>query len=148
MTGLTYEKVSKTKGRLQSLTSLTPSEFEILAELVDKSLKHRMKMQTIQGDDRNNREFVIYKNSPLPTENDRLLFVLLFLKQNITQDLLATIFDMPQSKVHYWLYLMLHSLRDALRSSGDAPHRDKDALLKAIVEEAFPLFAKMESSEA
>lgn len=146
MAGLTYDQVIKTKGRLLSLTSLTPNEFEILAESVDKSLKHRMKMKTIQGDDRNNRAFVIYKNSPLPTAKDRLLFVLIFLKQNITQDLIATIFDMPQSKVHYWLYTMLESLKDALRASGDAPSRDKDALLKSIIEEASPLFAKMESS--
>ena len=139
MTGLTYDQVIKTKGRLLSLTSLTPNEFDILAESVDKSLKHRMKMKTIQGNDRNSRSFVIYKNSPLPTAKDRLLFVLIFLKQNITQDLMATLFDMPQSKIHYWLYTMLESLKDALRASGDAPSRDKDALLKSIIEEASPL---------
>lgn len=148
MPGLTYEQVSKTKGRLQSLTSLTQVEFDILADLVDKSLKYRMEMQTIQGEDRKNREFVIYKNCPLATKNERLLFVLLFLKQNITQDLLATIFDMPQPKVHYWLYVLLQSLQDALRSSGDAPGRDKNALIRAITEEALPLFARMGSSGA
>ena len=148
MTGLTYDQVVKTKGRLQSLTSLNETEFEILSESVDNSLNHRMKMLTIQGTERTSREFVMYKNSPLNTAKDRLLFVLLFLKQNITQDLMATIFDMPQSKVHEWLYTMLNALRDALIKSGDAPCRDKEALLKAIIEDAFPLFAKMESSEA
>ena len=147
MTGLTYEKVIKIKGRLQSLTSLNQKEFETLAELVEQSLNHRMKMLTIQGSERDNREFVIYSNSSLTTDKDRLLFVLLFLKQNITQDLMATIFDIPQPKIHYWLYTMLNSLRDALRRSGDAPRRDKEALLRAIVEEAYPLFAKTESSE-
>ena len=146
MSALTYEKIIKTKDRLQSLTSLNEPEFKNLSILVDQSLKHRMKMQTIQGGERK-KQFAFYKNSPLSTAEDRLLFVLLFLKQNINQDLLATIFDMPQSKIHHWLYTMLYALRDALQSSGDAPSRDKDALLKAIVEEAFPFFAKMESNE-
>lgn len=148
MAGLNYDQVIKTNGRLLSLTSLTPNEFDILAESVDESLKHRMKMKTIQGDKRNGRSFVIYKNSPLPTAKDRLLFVLIFLKQNITQDLMATIFDMPQPKVHYWLYTMLESIRDALRASGDAPSRDKEALLKSVIEDAYPLFVRMESSAA
>lgn len=148
MAGLNYDQVIKTNGRLLSLTSLTPNEFDILAESVDESLKHRMKMKTIQGDKRNGRSFVIYKNSSLPTAKDRLLFILIFLKQNITQDLMATIFDMPQPKVHYWLYTMLESIRDALRASGDAPSRDKEALLKSVIEDAYPLFVRMESSAA
>lgn len=148
MAGLNYDQVIKTNGRLLSLTSLTPNEFDILAESVDESLKHRMKMKTIQGDKRNGRSFVIYKNSSLPTAKDRLLFILIFLKQNIIQDLMATIFDMPQPKVHYWLYTMLESIRDALRASGDAPSRDKEALLKSVIEDAYPLFVRMESSAA
>ncbi|WP_395093070.1 transposase family protein [Armatimonas sp.] len=143
MKGLTYEAVIKTKGRLLSLTSLTEEEFAILSALADKALIHRMKMQTIQGKERNNRKFSVYKNSSLPTANDRLLFVLLFLKHNITQDLMASIFDMPQPRIHEWLYTMLHTLKDALINSGDAPCRDKDALLKAITEDAIPLFVKM-----
>jgi hypothetical protein len=148
MNGLTYETVIKTKGRLLSLTSVTEEEFSILSILVDKALLHRMKMQTIQGNERKNRKFSVYKNSPLLTAYDRLLFVLLFLKQNITQDLMATIFNMPQPRVHEWLYTMLHALKDALINSGDAPCRDKDALLKAITEDAIPLFVKMELKDS
>ena len=143
MNSLTYESVIKTKGRLLSLTSITEEEFAILSILVDKALLYRMKMHTIKGEERKNRNFSIYKNSPLPTANDRLLFVLLFLKQNITQDLMATIFDMPQPRIHEWLYTMLHVLKDALNNSGDAPSRNKDALLKAITDDAIPLFVKM-----
>lgn len=147
MIGLVYDDVIKNNGRLISLTSLEQCEFEPLAKEVDEALKHQMKMFTLKGEIRKNKNFRIYKNTPLKTPNDRLLFVLMFLKNNITQELMATIFDMPQPKVHYWLYNMLIALRNALRNSGDAPSREKNALLKAITDEGNPLFARMVSNE-
>jgi hypothetical protein len=146
MSALTYEIAIKTKGRLLSLTSLCEEEFILLSDALDNALKHRMKMMTIQGETRTGKSFSVYKNSPLKTPKDRLLFVLVFLKHNLTQDLMSTIFDMPQPRVNYWLYTLLISLQDALRNTGDAPGRNKDALLHAITQEAIPLFAKMESS--
>ncbi|MGF1528526.1 MAG: transposase family protein, partial [Candidatus Competibacterales bacterium] len=50
---------------------------------------------------------MVYKNCPLPLPEDRLLFVLVYLKQNPLQVLLAWLFGLTQPKAHQWLHVLL-----------------------------------------
>jgi len=59
----------------------------------------------------------------LPSPQDRLLFVLTYLKQAPTQAFQGAAFGMGQSKANQWIHVLLPALRTALASLGDLPSR-------------------------
>jgi Helix-turn-helix of DDE superfamily endonuclease len=83
---------------------------------------------TLHGRQRQARRYTTYKNCPLPTPEDRLLFILIYLKQNPTQLLHGRVFGMRQSKATQWIHVLLPVLRNTLRTLGDAPLRQMEAL--------------------
>jgi hypothetical protein len=83
---------------------------------------------TLHGRRRQARRYTTYKNCPLPTPADRLLFILTYLKQNPTQLLQGRLFGMRQSKATQWIHVLLPVLRNTLRTLGDAPCRQVEAL--------------------
>ena len=58
---------------------------------------------------------------PLPTPEDRLLFLLVYLKQNTIQTLHGCLFGMRQSKVSQWIHVFPPVLCNTLRPLGDVP---------------------------
>jgi hypothetical protein len=82
-----------------------------------------MQQTTIDGLPRRNRRYVAYKNSPLPTSADKLLFILVHLKQNLTQDVHGELFGMVQSDAHKWLTVLRPVLADALERLDVLPSR-------------------------
>ena len=65
----------------------------------------------------------MYKNCPLPTPEDRLLFILAYLKTYALQVVQGRLFGMGQSKANQWIHVLLPVLLAALRTLGDAPAR-------------------------
>ena len=61
-------------------------------------------------------------NSP---NEDKLLFVLMFVKQNLTQDVMAFLFGMSSAKVYEWLKTLMPILKQALYLSNDLPVKSK-----------------------
>jgi len=68
----------------------------------------------------------------LPTPEDRLLFVLMYLKAAPLQLVHATAFGLTQPKANLWLHVLLSALRNALSSSGDCPARSVEALRERL----------------
>src|SRR5215471_16708979 len=64
-----------------------------------------------------------YKNCPLPTPEDRLFFILTYLKTYGLQVVQGRLFGMRQSKANQWIHVLLPVLLAALRTLGDAPAR-------------------------
>jgi Helix-turn-helix of DDE superfamily endonuclease len=110
------------------LTSLTVSEFVALVPPFEAAFLGYMTEWTLHGRRRQLRRYTTYKNCPLPTPEDRLLFILVYLKQNPTQLLHGRLFGMRQSKATPWIHVLLPVLRNALRTLGDAPCRSVEAL--------------------
>jgi hypothetical protein len=98
---------------------------------------------TLHGRQRQSRRYSTYKNCPLPTPEDRLLFILVYLKQNPTQVLHGRLFGMRQSKATQWIHVVWPVLRNTLRTWGDAPCRHVEALRDqlGVVEPAVPVDA-------
>jgi len=94
---------------------------------------------TLQGRRRQARRYTTYKNCPLPTPEDRLLFILVYLKQNTIQLLHGRLFGMRQSKATQWIHVLLPVLRNTLRTLGDAPCRSVEALRQRLGGEFSPL---------
>jgi hypothetical protein len=82
-----------------------------------------MQTQTIEGLPRASRRYVSYKNSPLPTIEDKLLFILVHMKQNVTQEVQGCLFGMRQSVANKWLQLLRPVLQGALQQEGMLPSR-------------------------
>ena len=62
------------------LTSLTPDEFELLIPPFEEAFQAHMAVWRLDGKPRTSRQFSVYKNCPLPTPQDRLFFLLTYLK--------------------------------------------------------------------
>src|SRR5262245_62431139 len=84
------------------------------------------------GNPRTARQFRVYKNCPLPTPEDRLFFILTYLKTYALQVLHGRLFGMGQSKANQWIHVLLPVLLTALRTLGDAPARSLMALAQRL----------------
>jgi hypothetical protein len=114
------------------LTSLTVEEFRALVPPFEEAFLGYMADWTLHGRRRQARRYTTYKNCPLPTPEDRLLFILVYLKQNPTQLLHGRLFGMRQSKATQWIHVLLPVLRNTLRTLGDAPCRHVEALREQL----------------
>lgn len=120
---LRYTDIYDKPKRMLALTSLTREEFEVLLAPFEEEFQGHMAKHRFDGKPRTRRRYATYKNCPLPTPEDRLLFVLVYLKLNPLQEAHGVMFGMPQSKANPWLHTLLPVLQRALISLGDAPSR-------------------------
>src|SRR5207244_4606631 len=88
----------------------------------------RMAAWRRDGEPRTARRFTVYKNCPLPTAEDRLLFILVYLKTYALQVVHGRLFGLVQGKANQWIHVLLPALLAALRALGDAPARTLAAL--------------------
>ena len=121
---LRYHEISNDERRVLSLTSLTPKEFADLVPLFTTSFYEYLDEQTVEGYERIGRRYVPYRNSTLPTMEDKLLFILVYLKQAPTQEVQASLFGMRQPKANMWIHLLHSVLNRALQQHGDLPNRN------------------------
>ena len=63
---------------------------------------------------------------------DRLLFILVYLKTYPLQVVQGRLFGMGQSKAHQWIHVLLVVLRATLRPLGEAPTRSVQALAQRL----------------
>jgi len=68
----------------------------------------------------------------LPTPEDRLFFLLTYLKTYSLQVVQGRLFGMGQSKANQWIHALLPVLLAALRTLGDAPARSLAALAQRL----------------
>ena len=86
----------------------------------------------LDGKPRTARQFAVYQNCPLPTPEDRLFFLLTYLKTYTLQVVQGRLFGMRQSKANQWIHVLLPALLAALRTLGDAPTRSLTALAQRL----------------
>jgi hypothetical protein len=163
MSGLRYAQVSQKEPKFLDLTSLTVQEFDQLVPAFEEAFEQRMKEWCLDGKKRSGRAYRTYANCPLPTPEDRLLFILVYVKTNVLQVVQGELFAMPQNKANQWIHTLLPVLQATLRSLGDAPARSMEHLAQrlglehlpaeplepqALSQERPPLFAMMEPNDA
>jgi len=122
-------------------------EFAALVPPFEAAFLDYMAAWTLLGRRRQARRYTTYKNCPLPTPEDRLLFLLVYLKQNTIQLLHGRLFGMRQSKATQWIHVLLPVLRNTLRTVGDAPCRSVEALRQRLGVEVPPLSLASSESE-
>jgi len=114
------------------LTSLTLDEFQQLIPPFEAAFQAHMAAWRLDGKPRTARRFSVYQNCPLPTPEDRLLFILAYVKTCSLQVVQGRLFGMGQSKANQWIHVLLPALLAALRALGDAPARSLTALAQRL----------------
>ena len=114
------------------LTSVTLEEFQQLVPPFEAAFQAHMAMWRLDGKPRAARRFSVYQNSPLPMPEDRLLFILTYVKTYALQVVQGRLFGMRQSKANQWIHVLLPALLAALRTLGDAPTRSLAALAQRL----------------
>jgi hypothetical protein len=82
------------------LTSLTRNEFQQLVAPFEAAFRAHVAAWRLDGKPRTARQFIVYKNCPLPTPEDRLFFILVYLKTYALQVVQERLFGMGQSKAN------------------------------------------------
>src|SRR5713226_8016349 len=113
-------------------TSLTLDEFQQLVPPFEAAFQAHMAAWRLDGQPRTARQFAVYKNCPLPTPEDRLFFLLTYVKTYALQVVQGRLFGMGQSKANQWIHVLLPALLAALRTLGDAPARSLTALAQRL----------------
>jgi len=132
MAGLRFTDLQSRPMEFLDFTSLTLEEFAILVPPFEAAFQAHMAAWRLDGKPRTARQFAVYKNCPLPTAEDRLFFLLTYLKTYALQVVHGRLFGMGQSKANQWIHVLLPALLAALRTLGDAPARSLTALAQRL----------------
>jgi hypothetical protein len=133
---LRYEQIAQNDKKLLALTGLTRPEFQDLVPVFQASFEIILQEQTLEGLARIGRTYTPYRNSPLPTVEDKLLFILVYLKQAPTQTLHGQLFGLSQSNANKWIHLLHRVLNHALATHACLPSRK--VLLQGEDDQATP----------
>lgn len=130
--GLTYARIKDTPAKLLALTSLTSAEFEALL-VAFETVSQPNPTTTQQGQPRQ-RKAGGGRKATLHLAEDRLLFILVYVKTYPLQEIMAELFDLDVSNVNEWIHRLLPLLRDALDELDVLPERDAQAVAQAQVQ--------------
>jgi hypothetical protein len=132
MAGVRFIDVQARPTEFLDLTSLTLDEFQLLVPPFEAAFHAHMREWRLDGKPRTARRFSVYQNCPLPTPEERLFFILTYLKTYALQVVHGRLFGMGQSKANQWIHVLLPVLLAALRTLGDAPARSLTALAQRL----------------
>ncbi len=121
---LRYQDIASKEKDLLAMTGYTQQEFTALLPQFQASYDDYLTRYTIEGYERVGQIPKPYHNSPLPTIEDKLLFILVSLKQNPTQTLQGYLFGMSQTNVNKWFHLLHTVLNNALAAANALPQRE------------------------
>ncbi len=132
MASLRFADLQSRPTEFLDFTSLTLDEFQQLVPPFEAAFQAHMAAWRLDGKPRTARQFSVYQNCPLPTPEDRLFFLLTYLKTYTLQVVQGRLFGMGQSKANQWIHVLLPALLAALRTLGDAPARSLTALAQRL----------------
>lgn len=123
----------------RSLTGLSIEQFDELLIYFSDSHDDYLSKYEMNGNPRKNlRRFVIYKNSPLPTVEDRLFFILVYLKNNPLQEYHAGCFNMDLHHCNVFIHGLDRILKLCLFEAGVMPahtQEEFEQILKGLSQE-------------
>ena len=132
MAGLRFADLRSRPMEFLDFTSVTLDEFQQLVPPFEAAFHAHMAAWRMDGKPRTARRFTVYQTCPLPTPEDRLLFILTYLKTYALQVVHGRLFGMVQGKANQWIHVLLPVLLAALRTLGDAPARSLTTLAQRL----------------
>jgi Helix-turn-helix of DDE superfamily endonuclease len=127
-----YRQSIENPARLRAMTGLASDVFHALLACFQHTLLQYMDTHTIDGYLREGRKYSSYQNSPLPTDADKLFFILTYLRHNPTQTVHGHMFGMSQSNASKWINVLHEVLNRTLAQQQVLPARDAATLAKHL----------------
>jgi len=131
-----YKDYAEKPTEFLALTGYTRQEFEALLPHFGKCYYEWMQAHRLDGKPRGKRKYSDYKNSPLPTMEDKLFFMLHYLKTNNLQSVQGALFGISQPKANLWLHCLHPILNQTLAKLGELPVRQMEQMVFAENEES------------
>lgn len=125
--GLKPDKIRRNAVQFLSLTGFSPEEFDELALEFRIEWDQYSSHFTLEGKERQ-RKALPRKTSVLPGHQDKLLFLLVYLKTFPLQELQAATFSMTQPQANFWIHLLNPILRKTLKRLKELPERNSQKL--------------------
>jgi len=126
------QKIVDKPKRFLALTSLHASEFEELLSPFSARWRSYFKHYDLRGNRRNKPLTASQLNKgtdKLPTEQDKLFFILYLFKNNSLQEAMGEHFGMAQSHVSRWVHVLTPILQQAIKDLLLQPARNMDELI-------------------
>jgi hypothetical protein len=121
---MTYDTLLAQPRSFLAMTGLTPAEFRDLLPAFEAAYERTYPPdRTAEGQARQ-RWPGAGRHSVLSRSEDKLLFILVYLKTYPLQVVLGQLFGISTSQANHWLHHLLPPLRSALDDLGVAPERD------------------------
>lgn len=127
-----YTTLSQKPRKFLAMTGYTVEEFEALLPYFQVAFDNYVAVYRLDGQKRTKRRYSQYKNAPLPTIQDKLLFILIYLKQGGLQEAHASLFNMDQPNANTWIHRLHPLLNQALAATGELPARTAEALAQKL----------------
>jgi hypothetical protein len=123
-----YDQMKEQPKRFLAATGLTEDEFQRLLPIFKEKLAalHSPEL-TKRGTPRQRRAGAGPKEK-LRTEEDKLLFILIYQKTYPIQEMLGLQVEISQPQANYWIHLLLPILRQTLAEMGMTPERDGEVV--------------------
>ena len=122
-----YENLKDEPKKFLSLTGYTLQEFAALLPYFSQRFLTYVETHTLEGQPRKKRKYTTYQNSCFPSLEDKLLFILIYLRQAMTQEVLSELFGIAQPVVNKWIHRLLPFVNAALADLSELPSREASA---------------------
>lgn len=128
----TLATVRQQPGVFLSLTALQPEEFDYLLTYFSAQWQTYHQHYDLKGKRRTIPKFKPARNSSLPTDEDKLFFILCYLKNNTLQTFTGFAFGLSQAKTSQWIKVLLPLLAKSLQQAKQLPARSQEQLDQAL----------------
>jgi len=119
----TIQNNSTDHPNLLQLTSLHPAEFMKLLAVFDPLCRNYFQYHDLEGNPRRIPKFHDHARCSLPSSKQKLLFILVYMKENPRQYYQGQLFGMQQPRVSKWVKVLLPLLEKALKQLDVLPKR-------------------------
>jgi hypothetical protein len=120
---LEYGAVKRNKARLLALTGLTIKEFEQMLPHFERAYADLYQGPLLANGKPRKRAVGGGRGSEIKLIEQKLLFILVYLKTYPLQVVMGELFGMSQSSANHWIYRLLPAAQKALDRMGVKPQR-------------------------
>jgi hypothetical protein len=139
-TPMNYLEQKEHPSNFLSLTSLTVLEFEHLLSYFEPLWEKYYRYHTLEGTKRKLPSYKEHKSALLQTSEQKLFFLLVYMKNNPLQTFQAASFGISQAKVSKIYRCLLLVLDETLKKMKLSPVRDASKLKELLASHLVPVF--------
>lgn len=132
---MNYLKLRTRATQFESITGLKVEEFDYLLTSFSARWRNFYKVHTIEGKKR--KAPILNPDKPtttLPSVEEKLFFILVYLKNHGLQEMIGASFDFTQSQTSKWQKVLLPLLREALGELQVLPVRSGHQIAQVLKE--------------